>query len=293
VNFLDITIAETRFRARLLAERSPRAVAAVWEALPFRGHVEHGQWSGDLFLASERFPLKEPIRERGLGFQHPGLVVLDPDSGDIAICYGQGRLNDHTLPLTPIPIAEIGGDLAPLAELGRALQWDGAQPIAIERSADQDSPLAPAPAPSGRKIEVKFDGTRLTATLLEERAPETTAAFARLLPLSGTATNTISSGPLTRFWDPNGGPEGETPLDESHSDARQVILFPGHFYYLPTRPWRGIRIAREATMMRGPAGGGGPHLIPLARFDGDWSAFAEIAQRLPREGAKPMAFRLL
>jgi hypothetical protein len=45
--------------------------------------------------------------------------------------------------------------------------------------------------------------------------------------------------------------------------------------------------------MRGPAGDGSLRLIPLARFDGDWSDFATTAEQLLRDGAKPMAFRLL
>jgi hypothetical protein len=145
----------------------------------------------------------------------------------------------------------------------------------------------------GRTIEVAFDRVVLTATLLEEQSPGVTSAFADLLPLSGMATNTVSSGPLTRFWNPAGGAEGETPLESDPQDRGQTILYPGYLYYLPTSPWRGIRIAREATIMRGPVGESAPQLIPLARFDGDWSDFATTAECLPREGAKPLAFRLL
>jgi hypothetical protein len=231
--------------------------------------------------------------DRGVGFQYPGLVVYEPTTGEIAICYGQGRLNHHTLPLTPIPLAEIGGDLGSLADLCRSLQWEGARPMGFTRAADQTSPLEPPPPARGRKIGVAFDRVVLSATLLEERSPGITAAFAALLPLRGEATNTISSGPLTRFWNPAGGPEGETPLAVDPRDHGQVILYPGFLYYLPTEPWRGIRIPREATIMRGPVGDGAPRLIPLARFDGDWSGFATTAERLPREGARPMSFRLL
>ncbi|MGH2614169.1 MAG: DUF3830 family protein [Thermomicrobiales bacterium] len=292
MTYVEIAIDGVGFRARLLEERAPGATAALRAALSFAGHAVHGQWDGDLFRTVESIALPVPPRESGVGFQHPGLVVLDPASGQLAICYGQGRLNEHTIPLTPIPVAEIGGDLAPLAEAGRSLQWTGTRPFTMAVSADQEAPLAPPPSPVGRTIEVALGDTLTTATLLEETSPQTTAAFARLLPLSGRATNTISSGPLTRFWNANGGPEGETPLDDVSDDPGQVILYPGYLYYLPARPWRGIRIAREATMMRGPAGGGGPHLVPLARFDGDWSAFADAAERLMQDGAQPMSIRL-
>jgi len=44
-------------------------------------------------------------------------------------------------------------------------------------------------------------------------SPRATAALAAALPLTGKATNTYGSGPLTRFWNAVGGPQGETPLD--------------------------------------------------------------------------------
>jgi hypothetical protein len=293
VKFIEIAIGDVTFRARLLDGRSPCAATALWNALPIEGSMVHGQWSGEMAHILPLWSMDSTATDRGVGFQYPGLVVYEPTTGELAICYGQGRLNHQALPLTPIPIAEIGGDLAPLAELCASLQWDGAKPIAFSRAVDQTSPLAPPPQAAGRTIAIEFDDVRLTATLLEDQSPGATTAFAERLPLQGKATNTISSGPLTRFWNPDGGPEGETPLETDPRDRTQVILYPGFLYYLPVSPWRGIRIAREATIMRGPVGDGAPRLIPLARFDGDWSAFAATAERVPREGAKPMSFRLV
>jgi hypothetical protein len=293
MKFVDIAIGDVSFRAQLLDDRSPRTTAAFWDALPVAGSVEHGQWNGEMVHMPSTWRPDAAAADRGVGFQYPGLVVYEPTTDEIAICYGQGRLNHHTLPLTPIPLAEIGGDLVPLADLCRSLQWLGAKPTVFSRAADQDSPLAAPPPATGRKIEITFGEVVLSATLLEELSPGVTAAFAALLPLQGQATNTISSGPLTRFWNPDGGPEGETPLEQNPRDRGQIILYPGYLYYLPTEPWRGIRIPREATIMRGPVGDGAPRLIPLARFDGDWSGFASIAEQLPCEGAKPMAFRLV
>ena len=293
MRFIDIDIGNVSFRAQLLDGCSPHTTAAFWDALPVEGAVEHGQWNGEMVHMPSSWRADGAATDRGVGFQYPGLVVYEPTTGEIAICYGQGRLNHHTLPLTPIPIAEIGGDLTPVADLCRSLQWDGAKPISFSRAVDQESLLAPPPQATGRTIEIEFDRVVLTATLLEDRSPGVTAAFAERLPLRGEATNTISSGPLTRFWNPDGGPEGETPLETDPRDRGQTILYPGYLYYLPVSPWRGIRIAREATIMRGPVGDGAPQLIPLARFDEDWSDFATTAERLPREGAKPMSFRLV
>jgi hypothetical protein len=293
VKFIDIAIDDVSFRAQLLDSRSPHTAAAFWDVLPVEGSVEHGQWNGEMVHMSSTWDADRTLTDHGVGFQYPGLVVYEPTSGEIAICYGQGRLNHHTLPLTPIPLAEIGGDLGSLVDHCRSLQWDGSKPMVFSRAVDQVSPLAAPPQATGRTIEVEFDRVILTATLLEDRSPGVTTAFAERLPLRGEATNTISSGPLTRFWNPDGGPEGETPLETDPRDGGQMILYPGYLYYLPVSPWRGIRIAREATIMRGPVSESAPQLVPLARFDGDWRDFATTAERLPREGAKPMSFRLV
>jgi hypothetical protein len=292
MRFIDIELGERVFRARLLEERSPRTVEAIWSALPFAGRAVHGQWSGAIFRMLEHAPVDLTQPDRAAGYQHPGLVVLEPRAKEIAICYGQGRLLSPISVLSPIPFAEIGGDLTPLSSFGLSLQFEGAKPIRFRQSGDQESPLAEAPAPKGRTIEVELGGAVATATLLEEVSPNAAAAFARLLPLTGRASNTYSSGPLTRFWNVAGGPEGETPLEVEDLEAGQAILYPGDIYYLPLRPWRGIRIPREATAMGGAGGGSSPRLVPIARFAGDWSAFREQAERIMIEGAKPMAFRL-
>ena len=292
VKFIDVELDGLTYRARLLEERSPRATRALWEALPFEGRAVHGIWSGDVFRMLEDAPFAPPPGDAGAGFQYPGLVVLEPSSRELAICYGQGRLNLPTGPANPIPLAELGGDLAPLARRATQLQFDGARPIRWRRSDDQTSPLAGPPAARGRTIEVEFDGALLSATLLKELAPRTADAFARALPLAGRATNTHSSGTLARFWNDEGGDEGETPLDIDDGGPFHIILYPGTLYYLPSRPWRGIRIPYETTAMGGAASRGTTRLVPFARFDGDWSAFRERAMRLSVDGAKPLAFRL-
>lgn len=293
MRFIDIEIADAVFRAELLDTRSPHATEALWNALPFEGRAAHGQWSGAIFRMLEHAPFDLAQRDRAWGFQHPGLVVFEPNAGELAICYGQGRLVAPTAIVTPIPVAEIGGDLQPLAKLGVSFQFDGAKPIRFRRSDDQQAPPAAPPALAGRKIELRLGAATATATLLEDSAPHATAALAALLPASGRATNTYSGGPLTRFWNAAGGPEGETPLEVEDLEPGQPLLYPGYIYYLPSRPWRGIRIPYEATAMGGASSGPSPRLVPLARFDGDWSAFKDEASRILIEGAKPMALRLL
>ena len=218
--------------------------------------------------------------------------MLQPSVNELAFCYGQGRLNAPTGPLTPIPVAELGGDLAPVAQFGVNLQFEGARPLTVRVSTDQDSPLEPAPKPVGRTIEVDLDGAVATATLLEDISPGTAGSFAELLPLDGRVTNTHSSGTLIRYWNPAGGPEGETPLEPEDGESAQAILYPGYLYYMTSRPWRGIRIPYEATAMGGATTRGTTRLIPLAKFDGDWSELRKQASSLAVSGARPIRFRL-
>jgi hypothetical protein len=290
MRFIDIEVGGAVYRARLLEEKSPHATAALWDALPIEGRAAHGTWSGAIFRMLEHAPVELPERERGIVFQYPGLVSLEPNVKELAICYGQGRLYHPTALLAPLPVAEIGGDLAPLAELGVRFQFEGAMQISVRTSADQDSPLAPPPTPKGRQIEIELGTSTSVATLLEDVSPRAATALAELIPAQGRATNTYSGGPLTRFWNDQGGPEGETPLEIDDLEPGQNILYPSYIYYLNLRPWRGIRIPREATVMGG-AMGGNTRLTPVARFQGDWSAFRDQAERIVIEGAKPMAIR--
>lgn len=293
MRFIDFDFDGLAYRARLLEERAPQSSAALWAALPFEGQVVHGQWSGELFRLLQPAPVEIAPGDRGWAFQYPGLVMIEPATRELAVCYGQGRLNAPGGPLNPIPVAELGGDLRALAEFGTRLQFTGARPLAVRAAADQTSPLDAGPAPVGRTIEVELDGAVARATLLEEVAPGVAGAFAAAQPLQGQVTNTHSSGTLIRYWNPDGGPEGETPLEVGDSDPSQVILYPGYLYYLPQRPWRGIRIPYEATAMGGATTRGTTRLVPFARFVGDWSALRERASSLAVRGAQPISFRLV
>ena len=292
MTFIDISLDGTAYRAQLLDERSPQAAAALLAALPIEGHAAHGRWSGALFRLLEEAPIDTPLTDSGVGFQHPGLVVLNPGNREIAVCYGQGRLNSPTGPLSPIPLAEIGGDLSSLADFGLSLQFDGAKPMSLHLSDDQDSPLEPPPLAKGRSIEVVLGNSSTTATLLEDQTPVAAGAFAELLPLQGRATNTYAGGPLVRFWNENGGPEGVTQLEVENLERGQVILYPSFLYYLPTKLWAGVRIPFEATAMGGAVSRGSTQLVPFARFTGDWPGFRKEAERLVVDGAKHMAFHL-
>jgi hypothetical protein len=270
----------------LLANHAPVTVEAFSKALPIESRAFQDQYSAQIMRITSRLEV-EPTGDRLFGYQYPGLLMLDPTICQLALCFGRGRLQNSLGPVGAIPIAEIGGDLTELNLRGDRLQFDGAGPIHFSLSIDQKSPLADPPL-NGQHIALTLAGVRAEAALREDISPIATRAFAAVLPVNGMASNTYASGPLTRFWNSAGGPEGETPLDVPESEATASTLHCGG-YYLPTRPWRGIRIAaQEPTAM----GGGRSLLAPVFRFVGDWSAFAARASSLTMEGQKELRIEL-
>ena len=269
-------------RARLLANHAPVTVEAFSKSLPIEGRAFQDRYSAQIMRITSVLNV-QPGGDRAFGYQHAGLLMLDPTTSQLALCFGRGRLQDALAPIGAIPIAEIGGDLSELNTRGDRLQFDGAAPIRFSVSADQDSPLADPPL-AGKRITLTLGEVRANAVLLEDISPSATQAFAAVLPVSGTATNTYASGPLTRFWNSTGGTQGETPLEVPETEVNASTLYGGG-YYLPTQPWRGIRIAAvEPTAM----GNGRSVLAPLFRFVGNWSEFAEQAAALTMDGQKNM-----
>ncbi len=286
MTYIDIAFDQLDLRARLLDDVAPNAAAAFRAILPLRSRAYQDQHSAQIMRTDARLSA-DLGGDRAYGYQQSGLLMLDRVSGEVALCFGRGRLQDALGPVAAIPLAEIGGDLTELTARGDRLQFDGAKPIEFRLSSDQSSRLA-EPSHRGRRLVVTLDGVPAEAVLLEELSPVTTAAFVAALPAEGKATNTYASGPLTRFWNRTGGKEGETPLDVPDSEATAATLYGGG-YYLPARPWRGIRIsAQEPTAM----GGGRLALTPLFRFTGDWFAFRAVCARLTLEGEKDLRMEL-
>lgn len=263
--------------------------------LPVSGRLMQDPWSGTTARSVETFALRVPDGVIRTALQYPGLLVFDPATRAFALNFGpRGRLRTGAGVTPAVPVAEFGGDLARLHRIANDLQYDGAQPFTVSRSTDQVAPF-PQAADSGRTIRVTLGTATATAMLLEQTATRIAPAFAKHLPAVGFATNTYSSGPLTRFWNEKGGPEGETGLDlpEPCPDPTHRVLIPGHLYYHEQPGWRGVRIVTRDPAAMGMQGGGEPlALYPFARFDDPFSAFSAEAARLGLEGKKPMRFEL-
>ncbi|MFN8525885.1 MAG: DUF3830 family protein [Chloroflexota bacterium] len=283
---IEIELGGSVFVARLLEERAPKTCAALWEALPVSGRAVHAMLSGDMFRLLESVPLDSPDEECESGFQYPGEVVYYPPLGEIAICYGTARFRGVAHAEYVTPIAEIEGEIGPLATRAKKLQWDGATPLSIRRAAADVA--IPARASTGRRFEVRLGDAVATATFLDATAPRTCAAIAAMLPLSGAATNTTWSGAVTRLWGPL-GEEGKLGLKIEPAEAPTQFHWPGYLYYHIS--WDGIRICYGDGQQSGAFSVS--HMTPFARFEGDWSAFRETAANLYLTGSKQMSLRML
>jgi hypothetical protein len=288
--WLRLTLGGAEFAARPLASRSPAALALLERRLPLTVTMLQDQWSGALLTSPERIPLDGAALDPPAPYQHPGLLALDAAVGTVSLCYGQGRLQDGMALRPTVPVAEVVEPLDALAERCHAVQFEGEAELMLEAVAGEP-PAAATADPDAPRIAIELDGARAVARLLTGAFPGVTADLLRALPLYGRATNTHSSGPLVRFWNPDGGEQGETTLElPAAEEARgQAVLYPGYVYYLPKPGFRGFRMALdEATAMRSPVGNGVLRLVPVAQLEGDREAIGAAAAGLRARGALPM-----
>jgi uncharacterized protein DUF3830 len=132
---LDIVVGDLRFKARLEEEASPRTVAAVRQLLPLEAHLLQARWSGQ----SAWVPLGEV--DAGVGPENP---TSYPAPGELLLYPGGISETEILFPYGRTCFASVAGQLAgnhfatlvegveQLAELGRRVIWDGAQPIRVE-----------------------------------------------------------------------------------------------------------------------------------------------------------------
>ncbi len=285
---LELELYGETFRARLLDQQAPRTCAALWDALPLSAQVVHAKWSGNLIRTLEGLPVSVDDLESGWGFQYPGLVALHPASGTLAIVYGDARFRCSVGPAAVTPVAELVGDVEAFARLAARLQWEGATTLALRPVELSGEELAGGERRAGTQIEIELAGRVVTATLLEEEAPRTCAAFRALLPLEGQATNTKWSGDMLHFWGPDRPNRGSIGLRVEPVENPTRFHWPGYIYYYPE--WSGIRIPYGDAQMSGAFRT--CDMTAFARFNGDWSAFREVASRLHLTGAQPMKIRL-
>src|SRR5437762_3307380 len=71
------------------------------------------QYSAQIMRITSRLEV-DATGDRAFGYQQSGLLMLDPTTSQLALCFGRGRLQNALEPIGAIPIAEIGGDLTEL-----------------------------------------------------------------------------------------------------------------------------------------------------------------------------------
>jgi len=123
------------FMARLERERAPATVAALLHLLPLSGSLLQARWSGE----AAWMPLG--TLDIGVGAENdtqrpsPGEILLYPfgiSETEILIPYGKTVFASKAGPLRGNHVMTIVEGEGQLAELGRRVVWDGAQPVRLE-----------------------------------------------------------------------------------------------------------------------------------------------------------------
>lgn len=132
---IRISVGELVFAARLERDRAPATVGALLRLLPLSGSLLQARWSGEAAWV----PLGS--LDLGVGAEHdtqrpaPGEILLHPmgiSETEILIPYGETVFASRAGPLRGNHVMTIVEGNAQLAELGRRVVWEGAQPIRLE-----------------------------------------------------------------------------------------------------------------------------------------------------------------
>ena len=136
---LIVNIGSLSFAATLETERAPRTVAAFVARLPFESQLVQARWSGE----SGWVPLGD--YELGVTDENvtsepaPGQVLWHPprlSEAELLVPYGVTRFSSKVGALHGNHFLTIHDERGALAEMGRRLLWEGAQPIRFEPRAD-------------------------------------------------------------------------------------------------------------------------------------------------------------
>src|ERR671930_1840838 len=132
---LEIEVGGARFEARLEESAAPKTVAAFRRLLPLESELIHARWSGD----SCWIPFGELDvgigPENATSYPAAGQLLLYPggiSETEILFPYGATCFASRSGQLSGNHFATIEEGREQLAELGRRVLWEGAQPIVFE-----------------------------------------------------------------------------------------------------------------------------------------------------------------
>ncbi|HEX3339512.1 MAG TPA: DUF3830 family protein [Pseudolabrys sp.] len=123
------------FEARFETAAAPKTVAVFRKLLPYENKIIHVRWSGEGVWI--------PLGDLNLGLNYenhtsypsPGQMILYPggiSETEILLAYGGLHFASKMGQLAGNHFLTITSDLDKLAELGRAVLWEGAKNIRIE-----------------------------------------------------------------------------------------------------------------------------------------------------------------
>ena len=131
---IRIIAGDLTFVARLETDRAPRTCAAFETLLPLSAHLLQARWSG----RAAWVPLGDLAlgvgAENATGTPEPGEILLYPggiSETEILVPYGETRFACIDGPLEGNHFLTIVEGAEQLEELGRRVQWDGAQEISF------------------------------------------------------------------------------------------------------------------------------------------------------------------
>ncbi len=137
MSLLTVRIGATSFSAVLETERAPQTARAFLARLPFVGQLVQARWSGEAGWV--------PLADYDLGVSHenatshpaPGQVLWHPpglSEAELLVPYGSTCFSSRVGQLAGNHFLTILDEQGRLAEVGRRLLWEGAQPIRFELS---------------------------------------------------------------------------------------------------------------------------------------------------------------
>ncbi len=129
---LTVQIGLQSFTARPETERAPRTAAAFLARLPFEGQLVQARWSGEAgWVPLADYELGVPY-ENATSHPAPGQVLWHPpglSEAELLVPYGSTSFSSRVGQLAGNHFLTIIDEHGGLAEVGRRLLYEGAQPI--------------------------------------------------------------------------------------------------------------------------------------------------------------------
>ena len=135
MEFLRIKAGPFSYEARFELEKAPKTCAAFMKILPYRERIIHVRWSGEgcwIPLGETKFGVDY---ENHTSYPSPGQFILYPggiSETEILLAYGGVHFASKLGQLAGNHFLTITKGSETLADLGKLVLWEGAQPIVFE-----------------------------------------------------------------------------------------------------------------------------------------------------------------